>query len=63
MNNVASFVVVLFLILLNKDNLFFILLSNSTIVNKHNSFTKLTKDEILNKNYWISKMFKESLYF
>ena len=47
--------------LLNENNLFFILLSNNTIAYNHKEFMLLTKDEILNRDYWISKMFKKSL--
>ena len=47
--------------LLNENDLFFILLSNNTIVKKYYFFKQLIKNEILNKNYWISKMFRKSL--
>ena len=50
--------------LIDKEKLFFVFLENNKFMgndDKYNWFSKLTKNEVLNGDYWISQLFRDSL--
>lgn len=50
--------------LINENDIFFIPLENNKFMSnnpKYNFFIKLTEQQILNSNYWISQLFRKSL--